>query len=138
MRFLGEALIGSGARSEGIAIYREALEVDSNCIPALADLAWVLSTDPDPALRDGVTAVSLAEHAATLEAPAARTLDALAASYAETGKFAKAAEVARSALETAHAAGEESTARQIEQRLRLYEAGVPYREGPARRPEGGN
>ena len=55
-------------------------------------------------------------------------LDALAAAYAETGKFDEAARTAAKAAELALAAGDKKRAEQIESRRRLYEAGKPYRE----------
>jgi tetratricopeptide (TPR) repeat protein len=130
MSFLADALLRTGARREGVDLYRQALDVDPGCVPALAGLAWVLSTDPDPASRDGAKAVTLAERAATLEEPAAQTLDALAAGYAEIGRFAEAAETARNAIETARASQDPARAGRIEHRLRLYESGRPFRDSP--------
>ncbi len=132
MNFLAEALIASGAHGEGIDQYRQAIEVDSRCAPALAGLAWILATDPDPVSRDGATAAGIAERALTLEEPSARILDALAASYAAIGRFPEAVEAAKGALEAARAQEDTLLASRIEARIRLYEAGRPYREGPAR------
>jgi tetratricopeptide (TPR) repeat protein len=132
MNFLAEALIASGAPREGVDQYRQALDVDSRCVPARAGLAWILATDPDSTSRDGATAVGIAERALTLEEPSARTLDALAASYAAIGRFPEAVEAAKAALEAARAQEETLLASRIEARIRLYEAGRPYRESPAR------
>jgi hypothetical protein len=48
----------------------------------------------------------------------------LAAAYAECGKFEDAAALAEKALELASSAGRAD----IQERLRLYQAGLPYRQ----------
>jgi hypothetical protein len=65
---------------------------------------------------------------------AAAVLDTLGAAYAEAGRYGEAVGAAQGALGLAQAAGQTESARQIEARLRLYQAGRPYHEGSARKP----
>ena len=58
----------------------------------------------------------------------AGALDMLAAAYAEAGRFNEADGAARKAVELATAAGQPDVARQIQERLKLYQAGRPYHE----------
>ena len=59
-------------------------------------------------------------------------LDVLAAAYAETGRFAEAAATAKRALAMA-AAADPASARSLQDRLQLYEAGAAFHE-PGRAP----
>ena len=55
-------------------------------------------------------------------------LDALAAAYAENGNFGKAVEIAQKALEMALQLGPEEHIIGLKKRLKLYQAGQPYRQ----------
>lgn len=114
------------AREFGLALERQ-----PGNLGAAQSLAWILATDPDPAVRDGAEAVRLARSVCEetrYEHPAA--LDTLAAAYAGTSRFGEAVETARKALELAQASGDQGFAEQIQRRLRLYEAGLPLHEAP--------
>ena len=63
-----------------------------------------------------------------------RMLDTLAAAYAEAGRFEDAVRTAQKALELTKSAAQAETARGIEERLRLYQAGRPYRGAMAAAP----
>lgn len=56
-------------------------------------------------------------------------LDVLAAAQAEAGRFAQASETARRARDLALRAGDSGLVMRIGDRLALYKAGRPYREG---------
>lgn len=107
--------------------FEKALAINPNSAEVQNDLAWLLATCPDAALRDGKRAVELA-HAADLLSGGNRTavLNTLAAAYAEAGKYPEAVATAHRALNAA--AGQASAAEGIRMRLRLYEAGAPYHE----------
>jgi tetratricopeptide (TPR) repeat protein len=110
--------------------YREGVRLDPNW-PALAnESARLRATSRENRLRRGWEAVLLAQEAcqATPEAPA-HYLDTLAAAWAEQGSFDKAAATARKAEAAALGHDELKLAEQIRERLRLYERGVPYRQG---------
>lgn len=77
----------------------------------------------------GEKAVKLAEKLCKLtdfQQPLA--LDALAAAYAETGKFDKAIVTAQRALELALQLGPEEHVLGLKKRLKLYQTGHPYRQ----------
>jgi protein O-mannosyl-transferase len=90
-------------------------------------LAWIRATSTDVAWRDGGAAVRLAERACALTANRdVDALDALAASYAEDGRFADAVRTARQALGATDPGSRRAA--QLRARLALYEARQPYRE----------
>lgn len=88
---------------------------------ALSNLAWMLATCPDPAVRDGPSAVRAAESALRLgglDDPA--LLDILAAAYARSGRFEDAVRTAESARSRAAGRNLTDLVRQIESRLEHY------------------
>jgi Flp pilus assembly protein TadD/peroxiredoxin len=126
---LALALQTSGDAAAAVDHYRQSLAAKPGWAAPANNLAWLLATHPDPLIRDGREAVRLAEpmvEATGRGEPAA--WDTLAAAYAEAGDFKRAAEAARKALELAERAGQKNLARQIQARLRLFEAGEPFRE----------
>jgi Flp pilus assembly protein TadD len=95
----------------------------------MTQTAWVLSTDPDPSIRNGEVAVGLAEEAARLtggQEPA--VLDALAAAYAESGRFTEAVATAERALALSRGQGSPELAAGLDARVSLYRTRSPYRE----------
>ncbi len=82
--YLGDALyFGQGRTADALAQWREVLRLDPDNLTVLVQCALALSTDPDPALRNGVLAVEYAEHASRLRGGRApNVLDALASAYA--------------------------------------------------------
>ena len=91
-------------------------------------VAWILSTAPDETLRNGETAVPIAEKAAkSTNHTNPLVLDALAAAYAETGNFARAIEVASLGLKLVVADNNTSFAKKIESRIERYRKHQPYR-----------
>lgn len=88
-------------------------------------LAWLLATSPDAAVRDGAQAVRYGKAANALSGghvPA--VLDTLAAAEAEAGDFEAAVRDERQAL----ALGKGDKLHGGDKRLRLYENHQPYRE----------
>jgi len=55
-------------------------------------------------------------------------LDTLAAAYAETGRFKEAMKTARESRALPRAASDEELVRELQGRLKLYEAGRTYSE----------
>ena len=121
--------------------YRKAQVCDPGTTEAIAGLAWVLATAPDPNLRDGAEALRLAEQAANDSATASpRVLDALGAACAECGRFEEAALRAARAFVLARNQGQTALAREIAARHRLYRDGKPFRMAapttPSASPDG--
>lgn len=111
---------------------------------ARAQLAWMLATCPDAAVRNGPEAVAMAEPLVAMSGgSSARAHDILAAAYAESGQFDKAVFHANEALrmigeKTSEVVQrEENTPTQpipgfslaaVTARLRLYERQLPFRD----------
>jgi len=88
--------------------------------------AWRLATSVDSKLRDGPTAVILAEKAvAATKRQDPNILDTLAAAYAEVGQFANAIRIQREALVLER---DEGLKQVWTDRLKLYESNSPYRD----------
>lgn len=122
--FLGLTQFESGDEETAIQNLKEAVNVQPRSVEAHNALAWSLATAKKPELRDGQTAVLLAEKAAALtqwNRPA--VLHTLAASYAAAGRFSDAARVAEQALALANAGQQKQLARQLELALESYRAG---------------
>jgi hypothetical protein len=100
-----------------------ALARDPELISAANNLAWVLATSRDPALREPAEAVRLAELAVEKQTPPdPGYLDTLAASDAADGRFDDAVRTATSALDLAKERGDGATAKEIRARLDLFRA----------------
>jgi tetratricopeptide (TPR) repeat protein len=127
---LGNALHHKrGMDREAIAEYEEALRIDHHSALALSQIAWLLATSSEEALRNGARAVEFAEKADQLSGGGnAIVLHALAAAYAENGEFFKATESARRALTLATAQESTNLANALQREITSYQAGLPYRE----------
>ena len=120
----GLALVfaAEGRMADAAAHYREALRTVPEWPQVLAELAWLLATTSDPAIRNPQEAVLLAERAiGSAKEPSWAAMNASAAALASAGRFPEAVERARRAIELASAAGNNAAADQIRERLRLYE-----------------
>jgi len=128
---LGKALVEMGEYRRSIESYEEALRVDPGFLPAKVELAWLLGTSPAEQDRDGERGIRLARSASeSVGGRSVRSMEVLAACYAETGAYAEACEAAGRALQLARdpsaTCGASDVAR-IEAALALYEAGRPLR-----------
>ena len=126
---LGSAYYLKGLFAESIAHYEKSLQLHPRGASTQSNLAWILATCPDSAFRNGPRAVTLAERAVQLSNgtnPA--FLRTLAAAYAESGRFSKAAEAAYRALEFSRKTPRYDVTRAIQNELNLYRAALPYRE----------
>ncbi len=128
---LGLALARRGQVDEAISHYQAALKIEPNYAAALNNLAWIRATHPDAKFRNGLEAVALAHRAVELSPSDAGDLDTLAAAYAEAGRFAEALETARKALDLAVQQNKQALAESVQDRIRLYAAGKPFREPPS-------
>ncbi|HIE04822.1 MAG TPA: tetratricopeptide repeat protein, partial [Candidatus Latescibacteria bacterium] len=127
---LAVVLAGQGRYRKVEELLRGRLRVSPDDLRTKLNLAWLLSTCPDPEVRDGREAVKLAEE--VLKASGGRSAEAmgvLAAAYAEAGRFRDAVRTARRAISVARSSGREELARSIEAQLRDYEARRPFRMG---------
>ena len=105
------------------------MKSDPGFVLAQNNLAWLLATAANPALRNGPKAVELAEKAVIATGRNDPVmLHTLAAAYAEDGQFGKAVAAAKDALEIAEANGITALAESLRSKLALYQAGTPYHE----------
>ena len=126
---LGLALRMTGERDQALVEFTAALARRPDWPGPMSEMAWILATHPDPAVRDPAKAVRLAERAADLTGRRQPViLDALAAAYAAAGDFERAAATAQEAASLAAAAGATALSGDIEGRLALYRQKKPYRE----------
>ena len=121
---------GRGVRkdeAEAVKWYRRAAE--HNHADAQRNLAMILATSDDPAIRDGSNAIRFAQKAVAATDRKDSTkfgyvLGTLAAAFAETGQFEKAVSTQREAIALLKTEKEKI---EYTSRLKLYEANVPYR-----------
>ena len=123
------ALDDGGDTKGAAACYRKALELTSSSPGILNNLARILATSPDSAVRDGNEAVRLARNACELTRWTHPVMiDTLAAAQAEAGQFDNATRTAEQAVRLAEAAGNQPMAEQIRKRQSLYKKRQPCRE----------
>ena len=134
---LGKIFANQGRIKEAILNYRKALRFSPDMTEALYNLSWILACYEDGKYRNGEEAVELAERLCKItqyNQPLA--LDALAAAYAETGRFDEAVLTAKKALKLALDNGPEELAVGLKNRLELYQKGHPYRQTPSGKSSG--
>jgi tetratricopeptide (TPR) repeat protein len=123
----GDAAISIGDHAAAIADLEKALELQPDNDTVLNNLAWVLATSPDDAVRDGKRAIELAQKACELtEWKQPHVISTLAAAHAESGDFDEARKYSRQAVEGSDEAAEVRV--QLKNELESYEAGKPWRE----------
>jgi spermidine synthase len=126
---LGLALRMTGERDQALQEFAAALARRPDWPGPMSEMAWILATHPDPAVRDPAKAVRLGERAAELTGRRQPViLDTLAAAYAAAGDFERAAATAQEAASLAAAAGATALSGDIGGRLALYRQNKPYRE----------
>jgi tetratricopeptide (TPR) repeat protein len=111
-----------------IRLYRTGLA--EKFVPDLACyLAWILSTAPNDALRNGPEALRLAEAAYQTNQTSPSYLNTLASALAENGRFAEAAKAADRALANSRVNGDPPNVQAIfQRRLEVLRSGKPIRE----------
>lgn len=139
LRAMGRFLEMQSRRGDAIAYYRKAIQKAPEDIESMQRLAWLLATARDDALRDGAEAVRLGERGAELtRGQAPEMLDALAAAYAEVGRFDEASALASRVAVAADAMARSlappasdrarQLARDVAQRAATYAQNRPWRE----------
>jgi protein O-mannosyl-transferase len=127
----GQALQSQRNFEAAMKEYQKVLDLAPRHLPVHLSLAWLLATSPEASLRDGQKAVELAQQAVQLSGDnSPEILDTLAAAYAEAGRYAEAVETAQRALNLTATQNNPPLAEAVQNRLKLYEAGSPYREKP--------
>jgi tetratricopeptide (TPR) repeat protein len=128
---LGWALLLDHRLELALPHYQAAVRLAPNAPQYLNGLAWLYATSPRAEIRNGAEAVRLAERACQLtKRQDSRTLDTLAAAYAEAGRFPEALNATEEIHSLALASHDPATAETARQRSELYQAGKPYRDEP--------
>lgn len=133
---LADCLAETGAAREALAWLQPVAQARPGDIDALHRIAWILATSSDGSVRNGGEAVTLAARACELSAYRhAASLSALAAAYAEVGRFDDALATARKAEEFATRSGETDLLEVIRRAKATFEKRAPYREALLSTPE---
>jgi tetratricopeptide (TPR) repeat protein len=129
---LGSLLSRAGQPQQALRHYRKALELRPAWTEVMTALANTLVTAPDPNAADVQEAVRLAEKAAELtnysQSP---VLEALAAVYAEAGRFDAAAATEQKVIDLLARSADKGAAEAAANRLQLYKSGRTLRQGPS-------
>ncbi len=125
---LAEALYRAGHCAEAARLCVEGLERQPTNLRYARTLARIRATCPEPDLRDGKEAVTLARRLARQRPGSPHILDTLACAYAEMGEYDRAIKTARRALKAARARGDDDLAAQLRKRLERFVAHEPWHE----------
>lgn len=118
----------AGEYAEAVADLDRAIRLEPEEAGLHLEMARVLAVCPEAKHRDGRRAVGAATKACELTGwKEPLTLEALAAGYAEAGKFGDAVKWQRRAVEVLAAGGFDAFKKRAEGRLREYERGQPVR-----------
>jgi tetratricopeptide (TPR) repeat protein len=126
---LGKIYVNRNKIEKGIHFYKKALKLNPEMTQVLYNLSWLLASHEDERYRNGKEALALAKELCKItrnSQPLA--LDALAAAYAETGRFNEAVFTVRRALKMALKLGPNERISGLTKRLRLYQDKRPYRQ----------
>ncbi len=127
-RTLARSYRSRGDVEAALREYRATLSIDANDVETLVNLARLCATHQDQKFRDGAEAVRLAERARDVaQEPFSFLYGALAAAYAEAGRFDEAVQAASRAVELARQEGDPAAAARYESQLAEHRAGRPIR-----------
>ena len=125
----GGELLNQRRTADALKEYRQALRLRPEWPEALNSTAWLLASAPDPAVRNGTEAVTLAEHACQLTGSTnVSMVSTLAAAYAEAGRFADAANTQSNVCEMAALQAQTNSTDSCTQRLELYRSQRAYHQ----------
>jgi len=122
---IASVLIVSGELDDALVHFREAVRLRPDYVTSLNGMAQILATHPNEAVRDADKAIELGLRAAKLTAYRnTDVLETLSEAYAAAGRFDKAVETAKEALDLATASGDNELAERVRGRLRDYQQKV--------------
>ena len=122
----GNACYEVAAHAAAAELFRLALASGENPVVS-SNLAWLLSTSPDTAIRNGAEALSLIEPLVRANPNDWTFLNSYAAALAETGRFTDAVPVAERALELVRQGGNATMISELSARTIELRAGRPLR-----------
>jgi tetratricopeptide (TPR) repeat protein len=125
---LAFCLLKLGEKEAARRHYQEAFKIDPTWYQKANRKAWIQATHPDARMRDGQSALELAQQAcAANESRNPEFLDTLAAALAEQGHFDQAVATAGQALALASANGQTALAQALKARIATYQSKQPFR-----------
>jgi len=125
--YLAGALARQKKIAEAVAHFEAALRLQPGYAIAANDLAWILATETNAAIRNVDEAIRLAMRACDWTTnQEAMYLDTLGVAYSEAGRFAEAVQATERGAASALAAGDRKLAAQIQSRLEHYRASRAY------------
>lgn len=131
---LATAQLELGESRTAALTLRSILQRNADHLAAMNGLAWLLATDPDPAMRDPKEAARLAEIVCNRTSyRAVDPIDTLAAACAADGRFKEAEQLAGQALALAESPGTATAPdmlKALRGRLEDYRAGRAYVRAP--------
>ena len=126
---LGNAYFQMGRAAEAVGQYEKSLQIRPDYAPACNNLAWILGSSPQAALRNGTRAVELASRADRLAGGKNPVIaGTLAVACAEAGRFSEAVAAAARARDLAEAQKNSVLVQSLDQRLALFRSGRPFRD----------
>ena len=128
--YLGAARHRAGDAAGAVREWRRSVAIEPAYATVANNLAWLLATHPDAALRAPDEAVRLAERAVALTDGSPEARDTLAVAHAARGDFPSARRVAAQAIAAAEAQGRAALAEAIATRLAAFEREEAWRESP--------
>ena len=112
-----------------ITFFDRAFESSPRMFAAGNNLAWILATNPDASIRDGMRAVEVAKKTCEMTGyKEYRLFSTLAAAYAESGDFAKAMEITQKAIQMASENNDQKTVDAMKERQIQFKSGSPVRD----------
>jgi tetratricopeptide (TPR) repeat protein len=128
---LGDIFLQERQIDKAIICYKKALKIkpDSTLLQNhLGHVAWVLATSSNSSIRNGTNALDLALYIDELsDGKNPRIIAALAAAYAEIGRFPEAIVTAQQALQMASSQNNSNLITIIQTHLKFYEKNSPFR-----------
>ena len=135
---LANKLRDQGRAAEAVKHYEAVLKVSPGNILAANNYAWILATHPKAEVRDGELAVMWAGRACELtDHGIPPLLGTLAAANAELGKMELAVELSQKAITKAREFQKEEMAKRLEEKMKLYQEGQPFRDAALLADAGG-
>jgi len=126
---LGSAYIQVGKYDLAIQNLTKSIELKPDNIDVLNKLAWLFAAVDNASIHNAQKAVEFAKRGCELTGyNDPMLLDTLAVAYAAAGRFDEAKVTAEKALNIAKETGRENLVVGIQERIKFYEAGQPYRQ----------
>lgn len=123
----GNARYRMGDYFWAISDYETSLQINPLYSDAFNQLGWALAVSPDARFRNGEKAVKMAKKALALDY-GSRSLNTLAAAYAETDQFFEAVKTEEKAIAQLKNEDPTELMRKYKARLQSYRARQPWRE----------